>query len=616
MNPSDPPSPGVDHAQQGAVVPPAEVSESSEVPPVESVPPEEPSTYGPMRTGRRVGEKMGEPALFRPPAMKESDFVDLMKDLVPALLDEATGNASGSSSSGQKRDRDPSVPDNAEPPTAKARVEDEIMLVEELSDAWEEGVEAFVAAYIQKKMSKELPPVGNEPVLQKQIDDSKVAEWSTLTTEKQALRIHFGKRAAALKEKYHDRFIGSRFVIIRKPAKEGRNVDPADDPSSYKTKSRWCLQGHLDPDLEAKVQEGLLQSPTLSQMGRMVLMQTLASHGWQLQLGDIKGAFMEAGPLPDGFRPLFAKMPAGGIPVIEVLGNVYGQNDAPSAWHKTFDSEACQTGWIRSKLDPCLYTLRDEKNQLCGIMGVHVDDTAVGGAGKKFEEAITTLKARFPYRKRRTSEGEFCGACYVQDSQTGEIHMSQKQFAETLKGATIPKGTKNEALLKENQVRQLRGINGSLNWLSSQTRPDLAVQPSLSQQCFPNPKVKNLRDANNAVRRAKQHRDLQITFKNVPPPKLALCCHFDAAWANVGNHTQAGYIVAFVNRDIHDGAATSWTPAVWKSYKMPRAASSTLGGEAQAVATAGGTVEWLNLPIVRSVGWALRAKRCSILAHP
>ena len=200
-------------------------------------------------------------------------------------------------------------------------------------------------------------------------------------------------------------------------------------------------------------------------------MQTLASHGWQLQLGDIKGAFLEVGPLPDRFRPLFAKMPAGGIPgvpsdaVIEVLGNVYGQNDAPSAWYKTFDLEACQTGWIRSKLDPCLYTLRDEKNMLCGIMGVHVDDTAVNGAGKKFEQAIATLKARFPYRKWRTSEGEFCGAYYVQDCRTGDIHMSQKQFAETLRGATVPKGSKKETLLKENQVRQLRGIDGSLNWL-------------------------------------------------------------------------------------------------------------------------------------------------------
>ena len=75
-----------------------------------------------------------------------------------------------------------------------------------------------------------------------------------------------------------------------------------------------CLQWHLDPDLDCKVQEGLLQSPTLSQAGRMLVMQLIASLQWELQLGDIKGAFLEAGLLPDRFRPLLAKQPARGIP--------------------------------------------------------------------------------------------------------------------------------------------------------------------------------------------------------------------------------------------------------------------------------------------------------------
>ena len=75
-----------------------------------------------------------------------------------------------------------------------------------------------------------------------------------------------------------------------------------------------------------------------------------------LQLGDIKGAFLEAGPLPDKFRPLFAKQPAGGIPgvpsdaVLEVTGNVYGQNDAPLAWHRTFDDESLRIGWNAQSL--------------------------------------------------------------------------------------------------------------------------------------------------------------------------------------------------------------------------------------------------------------------------
>ena len=118
-------------------------------------------------------------------------------------------------------------------------------------------------------------------------------------------------------------------------------------------------------------------------------MQLLASYGWDLELGDIKGAFLEAGPLEPQYRPLYAKIPQGGIPtiphdaVIEVLGNIYGQNDAPSAWYRTFDLEASKAGWLRSKLDPCLYTIRAD-GKLARIMGVHVDDTGLGITGAHF----------------------------------------------------------------------------------------------------------------------------------------------------------------------------------------------------------------------------------------
>lgn len=154
-------------------------------------------------------------------------------------------------------------------------------------------------------------------------------------------------------------------------------------------------------------------------------------------------------------------------------------------------------------------------------MGVHVDDTAIGGKGPKFEAAVQALRSRFPYRKWRVREGEFCGAYYKQHSDFS-INMSQKAFAESLKPAHIAKGIRCDAELTEAQIRVLRAINGSLNWLSSQSRPDLAVQTSLSQQAFPKPKIHNLRDANNAVRRARQNKDLEISFKPIPIDNLGL----------------------------------------------------------------------------------------------
>ena len=73
---------------------------------------------------------------------------------------------------------------------------------------------------------------------------------------------------------------------------------------------------------------------------------------------------------------------------------------------------------------------------------------------------------------------------------------------------------------------------------------------------------------------------------------------------------------------MHHGKVVPWTPVVGKSYKLPRAVSSTLGGESQALATASGTVGWLNLLLAEALdgsflprdGRTLLARRPAILA--
>jgi hypothetical protein len=118
------------------------------------------------------------------------------------------------------------------------------------------------------------------------------------------------------------------------------------------------------------------------------------------------------------------------------------------------------------------------------VLGAHVDDTATGGSGSKYQQALAYLRQRFPYRKWRLSEGEFCGAHYNQDTATGTITMSQKAFSESLRPAHLPQSRKSDrrAQLDQKEVSILRGINGSLNWLATPSRPDVAAQTSLSQQ--------------------------------------------------------------------------------------------------------------------------------------
>ena len=106
--------------------------------------------------------------------------------------------------------------------------------------------EAFVAEYLQKRLQKELPHSGNDPVVQKKVDEGKKNEWNTLLSKDNVIRIHYGKAADHIREKFAHRFIGSRFVVTQKACQEGVDVDPH-DPATLGVKARWCLQGHLDP---------------------------------------------------------------------------------------------------------------------------------------------------------------------------------------------------------------------------------------------------------------------------------------------------------------------------------------------------------------------------------
>ena len=100
------------------------------------------------------------------------------------------------------------------------------------------SVEALVAAHFQKRQSKELPASGNPAELQREVDEAKGIEWHTIQS-RNATRVILGKEAEVVRRRFADRIMGSRFVMTVKQEEDA----PA------RVKARWCLQGHLDPDL-------------------------------------------------------------------------------------------------------------------------------------------------------------------------------------------------------------------------------------------------------------------------------------------------------------------------------------------------------------------------------
>ena len=160
------------------------------------------NTYGPVR--RRVEGKTVGSALYRPAPMKEEDFVDMMREVVPTLLETSTSQVS-------KRSSDVAELQSEEPPTNRPRSEYEqhealsVQDVTELTDAWQDPrvpVEVLIAQYMEKKLSKEVGHSGHPPDIQRELDASKTTEWQTLI-EKKVIRIHYGKKAARTSRPIH-----------------------------------------------------------------------------------------------------------------------------------------------------------------------------------------------------------------------------------------------------------------------------------------------------------------------------------------------------------------------------------------------------------------------------
>ena len=563
--------------------------------------------YGPVL--RRYRSKLPQD-LVRPPGTIIQDFHEAREEIAShkRLSSRDLSNEPPQKVSRQEGDQDI---DETLVVDSFACAEDEVLSVTEQQGG---SVEVFLANFLKKKAATELHHSNNPPELQAGIDEAKVIEWSTLHDEKQAMIMIPPHVARKVRQQKGDRIMSSRFVITQKV-----------EDSESRLKARWCLRGHHDPDLLEKVASGRCHSPTLAQLSRNILLQIIVSHRWDMKLGDIKGAFLEADVKDQMLsNPVYAELPPGGVPGIEpgslvqIVGNIYGANDAPHNWYVEFDKVALESGFTRSKFDSCLYLCHNSEGILEGILGAHVDDTITGGGGPKYSAAIAILRSRFPFRKWREGSGEFLGTMYHQCPKTKVISYQQCEYARHIQPIKVSRDRLRTPwkLATPQEMAALRAVNGALGWLSSQSRPDLAVQTSLSQQVFPQPTVKDIIQANQAIRRARQHADMTITVPYISPEKLTVVFWSDAAFANLLNHrTQGGWLVGLTDKSMSSGEDVPLSCIGWKSYKLPRVVSSTLGGQAQSFSSASGIAEWSLLILAEALDGPFDLRHVDIILH-
>ena len=146
------------------------------------------------------------------------------------------------------------------------------------------------------------------------------------------------------------------------------------------------------------------------------------------------------------------------------------------------------------------------------------------------------------------------------------------------------------------ELKTLRGISGSLQWLVSNTRVDLAAKVSLSASETANPTTDSLQKANKLIRQAQRDDSLPIHIHAIPMGQLNFGIFSDAAWGvRPDGSSQGGFLIYATSHALHKGEEAPVGIIEWKSWKLSRKCRSSLSAESQAMADSVGMLNFTRL---------------------
>ena len=353
---------------------------------------------------------------------------------------------------------------------------------------------------------------------------------------------------------------------------------------TLKMKSRMCARGCFD---QQKAQL-TTRSTTATKLSQRLAVSTAARKGLCIESLDIAGAFLKGYSFEAIQRALKKKgiqSPERKVIVFPpanvwrhlakfdkqfdigennihnygllCLKPVYGLNDAPLAWQLLLHEHIVSEGAVPSKLDENFFTWKNEGTQdgIYGVLTCHVDDLAIAGEQKWLDGLHDRMVKKFKKVSRQVLPFEHCGAEYSKTKQGYCI--SQKAFVGRMKPADIPSRSE-ESDLTPDEVTSFRSILGALLWLTS-TRLDLIAEVSFLQSKVTSAKVRDLKQANVVLKKAKEYKDLGIHYKQFKTDRQRLVCIHDASAASKGrNYAQEGVLVCMMDDNFVNEKASEW----------------------------------------------------------
>jgi hypothetical protein len=343
-------------------------------------------------------------------------------------------------------------------------------------------------------------------------------------------------------------------------------------------------------------------APTASRISQhMIFIFTACKFkkGWRLKSADIKAAFMKGEVFQLGERELYILNTKGtnGEPQLpfeagcigKLKKGIFGLSDSPRRWYLRLNKALQKLGWTRSNLDYALWFLWGNDCALKGVIASHVDDLLCGG-DEDAMKSLDKLGEELGFGSLESGSFQYCGKRIEQGSD-GTTTVSMKEYHSNMKTVTIPVDRRRQpdSELSPSELKQLRGLLGSLQWLVTQVRFD--QQYGLSVLQSEKPRVSTLVKANALVRRFKEDSDFSLVFKPFDLTDCGVMVVTDSSLGNVRQDgsvgedslekvfSQSAYIVLLGDSSLMAGKTGSFGVVDSRSHRISRVCRSTYGAE-------------------------------------
>ena len=223
--------------------------------------------------------------------------------------------------------------------------------------------------------------------------------------------------------------------------------------------------------------------------------------GWKIEGLDIRAAFLQSNDIERIILMIPPKEFRRNKDVVwRIQKPIYGLNDGARKWFITMKKKLTEYGCKPLMLDPSVYVYQ-VNNVLCGFCVLHVDDFLIGGNSLFHQNVISTLVSEFVVSSRKS--GKFTYVGWDINQTKNYIEIDQMTYQEGIKPIELNsarcKETEHEGSQEEKRFYQQ--LLGKLQWISSQSRPDIRYAVLECSLMANKPKVKDILRINKVVKK-------------------------------------------------------------------------------------------------------------------